>query len=168
MKLKELITETNNILSINFNLNKLKKLYSNDIEYDLELNFDINKYTRNLVYKNDIFQIVIMCWPSKFESSIHNHNKSECLYKIIKGSLEEKIYSINNNKIKLINKIKLNEGHIGNINDNLGIHSVYNMSNKTCISLHLYIPAYTQTEIFEIDENMNYKNKLIDLFFDNI
>ena len=173
MILSNLITSTNNIIKTNnlkdINLNKIRDLYN---KYDgkdwiKKVKYDKNKYTRNLVYRNELFQIILMCWPPKYKSAIHDHNNSECFYKILKGSLIEEVYEIRNDKLIFSNKILLNNNQLGKINDDMGYHSVFNNTDDFTVSLHLYVPIYDSTNIFEIDENNNFIKKEVQLFFDN-
>ena len=173
MTLSNLIASTKNLIKTkNVNQHTLlnvEKIYNNYNNSDWKnmIVYNKNKYTRNLVYKNDFFQIILMCWPPGYKSPIHDHNKSECFYKILKGKLIEKIYQIENDKMKLINEVTLHSNQLGKINDQLGYHLVHNNTNDYTISLHLYTPTYYKTNIFEVNDNMTFKKKEVNLFFDN-
>ena len=103
---------------------------------------------------------------SNFVGPIHDHNDSECLYKILKGELIETVYKKSENKLIEIDKINLKENHVGHINDNHGVHKVFNSKNDFCTSLHLYVPAYHKTDIYHLDSNYNYNIESINLSFD--
>ena len=169
MNIKDIIKKTDIIIRENKNtLIRLKELYENykNNDWISYVKFNEHRYTRNLVYRNELFQIVLMCWPKKFTSSIHNHDKSECLYKILDGNLIETIYQKTENKLIEMDKLVLNKNDVGTINDNKGIHKVFNPNNNYCISLHLYIPAYDKTAIYTISNDNTFQIATVYLNFD--
>ncbi len=44
-------------------------------------------YTRNLVYRDAVFELLVVCWESGSSSAIHNHAGQECLLYIHQGAL---------------------------------------------------------------------------------
>jgi predicted metal-dependent enzyme (double-stranded beta helix superfamily) len=171
MKIQELIDETNKIIKRD-DFDQIKKLYSNNIEDWEKYIIKKNNYTRSLVFKNDKFQLIIMTWPGNFESFIHDHNKNECIFKVLKGGFIEKIYYKNEDKLELKELNKLLENEIGNINDNSGYHSVKNSSSDFAVSIHLYIKTdqtkdVDQVNIFILDDEMKFNKKTIFLKYDN-
>ena len=163
MKIQELIDKTIILTDTNLNINHIKNLYNNKIDdWKKYINLKEN-YTRNLVFKNDKFQLIIMTWPGKFESFIHDHNKNECVFNIYKNN-QDKL------KLETTNQIKINQ--IGNINDNYGYHSVKNNSDDFAVSIHLYIKSdetkdLDQVNIFILDDKMNFNKQTIYLKYDN-
>lgn len=171
MSIKELVNRTNKIIKNYKNKNMISKLNVLYKNYDNNdwipyANFKEDKYTRNLVYRNDLFQMVVMCWPKKFVSPIHDHNESECLYKILKGELIETVYQKKDNKLIETDKFQLIKNEVGSINDSHGVHQVFNPHNDYCVSLHLYVPAYDKTDIFHLDDDNNFKIETVHLNFD--
>jgi len=173
MKLQYLIDETKKIVETNnLDVNLIKNLYSNNIE-DWE-NYIIKKenYTRSLVFKNDNFQLIIMTWPGNFESFIHDHNKNECIFKVLKGRFTEKMYKENLDKLELVESKEIFTNQIGVINDDKGYHSVKNNSSDFAVSIHLYVKTdetqdIDQVNIFVLDNNMKFNKKTIFLTYDN-
>lgn len=143
----------------------LKKAELDD--FDINLVFDEKNYTRNLVYKNDKFQLVLMCWPKNYESSIHDHNGSECFFKILKGVMLEKKYQISGNNLNLTDDKVINESTTSFLEKNDDIHQVKNIHNNFTITLHLYVPFYQKTNIYKINQDNSFTKELIELCFDN-
>ena len=51
---------------------------------------DINKnYYKNCVYKNELYDIYIVSWMPNKKSTIHDHPKNGCLFKVLKGKIQE-------------------------------------------------------------------------------
>ena len=49
--------------------------------------FDDNYYTRNLVYRDDLFEIMTICWQPGQRTSVHTHNGQLCWMIPQRGSL---------------------------------------------------------------------------------
>jgi len=173
MKLLDLINETNKIIeSNNIDIDSIKQLYSNEIEDWENHIIKKEKYTRSLVFKNDDFQLIIMTWPSNFESFIHDHNKNECIFKVLRGNFTEKLYKENQDKLELTGSRQVLTNQIGNINDDNGYHSVQNNSSDFAVSIHLYIKTdetqdIDQVNIFILDNEMKFNKQTIFLTYDN-
>ncbi|CAF0745764.1 unnamed protein product [Rotaria sordida] len=120
------------------------------------MKFQPNKYTRNLVNGgNGKFNLMILCWAEGQGSSIHDHTNSHCFMKCLQGSLIETKYAWPNDENKeeqmhIISRTELKEGQVAYINDTIGLHRVENPSHTdTCATLHLYVPPYSQCNIFD-------------------
>lgn len=51
-------------------------------------------YTRNLIYGNEHFDCILMCWPPGCFSTIHDHDRSSCWVIIVEGSIHEIQYTL--------------------------------------------------------------------------
>ena len=49
--------------------------------------FSKNHYTRNLIFKNDLFELMSICWEVGQVSQIHNHHNQNCWMAIPAGRL---------------------------------------------------------------------------------
>src|SRR4030095_16703664 len=49
--------------------------------------FSKNHYTRNLIFKNDLFELIAICWEVGQVSQIHNHHNQNCWMAIPAGKL---------------------------------------------------------------------------------
>jgi cysteine dioxygenase len=102
-------------------------------------------YNKILVSKTENFDIYIITWKEYYESSIHNHSKNGCLYKILEGTLIEDNY---NKKLEFIGFKNLNKNAIGYIDDNMSYHNIINPTNQIAVSLHIYSPSDYKTNYF--------------------
>lgn len=50
------------------------------------LHFRRGRYTRNLVYRDPLFEVVLNCWDAGTSSPIHDHDGQECWFSIQAGS----------------------------------------------------------------------------------
>ena len=44
-------------------------------------------YTRNMLYRDDTFEVLALCWAPGTASTIHNHSQQDCWMHIHRGSL---------------------------------------------------------------------------------
>lgn len=98
------------------------------------INLEKNKYNRNVVYRDENFEIIIINWYPGSIANFHRHPENGCLLKLIYGCLQETL-KYNNNKIKT--KI-LNENDSSYLDDTIGIHHIEAL--KPTMSLHIYSP----------------------------
>lgn len=109
-----------------------KKEISN---YNKYINFSDNTYKRNLVARNKYIEIFVMCWKTGQGSKFHKHPDNGCIMMILDGELTEEF---KNNKNTIIRNYKKNDCNY--IDNNMGIHRVFNNSYQDTISLHIYSP----------------------------
>ncbi|MFK7823035.1 MAG: cysteine dioxygenase family protein [Oligoflexales bacterium] len=107
--------------------------------------FSEHYYTRNLVYAEDTFELIVLCWNGKQQTPIHDHNNSDGWLSVIQGGVTETIYAWDKNtreaKIQdVISNEELGSGAVSHVNDDIGVHSICNPDDGESITLHLYSP----------------------------
>ena len=117
----------------------------NDHDYKQYIVENELNYYRERIYIDDNIEIFIISWLKNQSSKIHNHSKNGCFLKILEGNLEERIYS---NDLKIVNENKLKQGDISYMDDKVGFHSVKNVNDETCVSIHIYSPPNHKTKYF--------------------
>tara|TARA_B110000444_G_C18832215_1_gene593866 strand:+ start:510 stop:1025 length:516 start_codon:yes stop_codon:yes gene_type:complete len=113
-----------------------------------------NDYTRNLVYKDQSFEILIVCWGPKSSAPIHGHEGEKCWAKVLKGELTINNYkqlSQNPLKLKQISSDICKEGYLDGPAE---IHSVKNISAENSSSLHIYAKPYKECDIYDLKKNI--------------
>ena len=100
---------------------------------------DIN-YTRNLIFRNDIFEIMILCWNGNQKSPIHDHPSNGCYVKLLQGSLVEESYDIIDDILTLVNTAELTDNAVTYKKGKEGIHRIINPNPEECVTLHVYSP----------------------------
>ncbi len=104
--MNDLIRNLNDFVSENFPVDKVTPFLT---DYDLKSDvikkycfFKDDKYSRNLVYKDEHFELLIVCWDSGQKAPIHGHEGEKCWMKVEKGSLQ-----ICNYQLKSMNPLSL-------------------------------------------------------------
>lgn len=91
-------------------------------------------FWRELIFRNQIFEIYLIYWSKGFSTKFHNHPNNGCILKVLDGQLKEIILK-NNNLIEIIIR-KL--GETSYINNDIGLHKVEAIEDS--ISIHIYSP----------------------------
>lgn len=129
---------------------------------------DKKKYTRNLIAQEDgCFALMLLCWNPRTISPIHNHAGSECFLSILTGQIVERQYVVKGgegdsgaaptfdpskavcsnippSELTQTHEETYSAGSCTFMNDSLGVHSVENPFDERAVSLHCYIPGYSE------------------------
>ena len=125
-----------NFYMIETRMEQLAYILKHDIiNYEKYIEFSKKGYKRNVVYRNHLFEISILCWTPGQQSAKHIHPKNGCLMKVLEGSLVEERYILDNVQTQLYKEndvtfIKGNQEHIIKNNSN----------TKNLVTLHIYSP----------------------------
>jgi cysteine dioxygenase len=117
------------------------------------------RYTRNLIFKDPEFEVVLLCWKPGQYSAIHGHENQKCWMRVEKGELEFCEYQEEPAGIGTILKpISTEIGKKGFVDGPAVIHKVANISHYDAISLHLYAKPFDACDIYDL--SMNEKKRL--------
>lgn len=169
LTLSNLITQLSES-SLNNYKNIFKKFKPNRDEFVNFENWSRDKYTRNCIYKDDNFELILLCWDKNQKTSIHFHGGAQCWIYLLEGELDE-VYYNKEGKTKLIKNgtRKIAELETSYINDSIGLHQLKNSSNSRAMSLHLYAKPienctfYDETSQSFLDKKLSY-DTFIDVF----
>jgi predicted metal-dependent enzyme (double-stranded beta helix superfamily) len=94
-------------------------------------------YGRQLIYDNGNFKILLMSWKSGDFTAIHNHGYTEwgCVYFF--GEATHRLYSVDDNELKLIKKENFQKGQIAYVCGDL-THMMGNSGTTDFATLHIY------------------------------
>ena len=132
--LEDLVEKVHNHLKNN----KLIDLELNNYHlknYSKYIVFEKNKYTRNKLFYNQDFEIVLITWDKNSIADYHQHPENGCKLKVLMGKLHETIKHNDNTKKENI----LLPGKSSYLDDTIGTHKIVAL-NKT-VSLHIYSPS---------------------------
>jgi cysteine dioxygenase len=112
----------------------LKKVSYSDVSKFV--NFSDKSYTRNLIYKSDLFEVMLLCWKKGQVSGVHDHNGSFGIVKVLAGVIEEKKFDFSS--LGLSSSVNLSANEISQISDHIGCHSLG--CKEQAVTLHVYSP----------------------------
>jgi cysteine dioxygenase len=114
------------------------------------LHFAPRRYTRNLIYRDDVFELLAVCWEPHTQSPIHNHSGQLCWLSIQTGALRlENFTSLDGpgpgDGIRLVPNggiARAPEGVLDLQQGENGIHRVSNPFAERAVSMHVYSKPY--------------------------
>ena len=137
MRLREIFDHFNTKLIKNSNYLLEGKEFLTNIsveDYSEYINFQEHGYKRNMVNKNSLLEMYIICWDCNCETKFHKHPKNGCTMKVLEGEINEIVKTENTEIINTHSK-----DFCSYIHDELGTHQIIN-GPKRSISLHIYSP----------------------------
>ena len=102
--------------------------------------FCATRYARNSVFRNEHIELVVICWLAKQASSIHDHGRSNCLYLIVDGTMQEELFTLDAaGKPQRARARQFSRGQI-TIAAPQDVHRIVNCGDEHLVTVHLYSP----------------------------
>jgi cysteine dioxygenase len=123
------------------------------------LYFSSQHYTRNLIHKTPLFELIAVCWDKGQKSVIHNHRDQKCWMAIPYGrlmvhnfTLIQKDASKRFCDLKSSTQFELSPDSPGEVDPEEPIHQVLNLSSYDCraVSLHVYSKPFDTCEVYDL------------------
>jgi cysteine dioxygenase len=130
----------------------VQRLIVTDQEIAEQGSFRDHRYSRNLVFRDQRFEILILCWKSGQRSLIHDHGGSFGVVKVLRGVLTESLFvPALNGMIKPERSTDYRVGDV-QIEEPSTIHQVSNLQPERCdaVSLHVYLPPLRAMSIYRL------------------
>ena len=119
--------------------------------------FSKNHYTRNLIFKNELFELLAICWEVGQSSPIHNHDNQNCWMTMPIGKLRVQNFRIVEQD-ELARQCRLEPTHALDIHRLLPaevdpdepVHQVLNLREfeQRAVSLHIYSRPYDRCLVY--------------------
>ena len=133
--------------------------------------FSKGSYTRNLIFKNDLFECMTLCWEVGQRSRIHNHHNQNCWMSAPIGRLQVHNYRVDkldpetgDCTITPTDIYDLDSSHPTFVNPMEPVHEVVNLPefNQRAVSIHIYSKPFDSCEVYYLEKN---KYADVPLFF---
>jgi cysteine dioxygenase len=123
--------------------------------------YEPTHYTRNLVYKCDMFEVIAVCWDVGQASQVHNHQGQNCWMAAPLGRLAVQNYELLRSddrgfcELRAANRVVMDPGHPAHVDPAQPIHSVLNLAefNQRAMSLHVYSLPYDRCIVYAPERN---------------
>jgi cysteine dioxygenase len=138
-------------------LSDLRRLASNlkvnRSELEPHILFTEERYARNLVYKCDDFECLVLCWKPGQRSPIHDHANSICTVYTIDGVLSADNYrKTANGHVRADYSEDFKPGSVLSI-QTTEIHQVSNLQESSpLISLHFYLGPLENSFLYSVQQ----------------
>jgi cysteine dioxygenase len=127
--------------------------------------FDPALYTRNLVARNEQFEMLVLCWSAGQESPIHDHAGQHCFMAVLEGQIEELQYALpaggGPGRLRLTTRRTLERGQVAYIHDRIALHKVRPAGGRPAVSLHLYSRPIDVCQVYDEETGAVLSKQLI-------
>jgi cysteine dioxygenase len=125
------------------------------------LTWDRQHYTRNLIDKNALYELIAVCWEVGQASSIHNHRDQNCWMAVPIGRLLVENYHVvhqdipaGKSAIQSTEIIEMNAEHPCAVDPLEPVHRVFNPRefNQRAVSLHVYSRPFDTCVVYSAEQ----------------
>lgn len=119
--------------------------------------WDRQHYTRNLIDKTPLYELIAICWEIGQESSIHNHRDQNCWMAVPIGRLLVQNFRVLQQDLKAgscdlapTDTIEMNRTNPLAVDPAEPVHRVYNPAefNERAVSLHVYSRPFDSCMVY--------------------
>src|SRR6185312_71869 len=119
--------------------------------------WDRQHYTRNLIDKTDLYELIAICWEVGQVSSIHNHRDQNCWMAAPIGRLKVQNYRVlwqdeaaGKCKIEPTDILEINQENPVSVDPLEPVHRVFNPAelNQRAVSLHVYSRPFDSCVVY--------------------
>jgi len=120
--------------------------------------FSKGNYTRNLIFRNALFECMAVCWEVGQASRIHNHRDQNCWMAVPVGRLRVQNYRVarrdaSRSTCDLVatEVIDMDASHPACVNPREPVHEVSNCAEyaERAVSVHVYSKPFDSCEIYQ-------------------
>ncbi|MGD0989619.1 MAG: cysteine dioxygenase family protein [Candidatus Sulfotelmatobacter sp.] len=139
-------------------------LRDNPINYDSlapYLKWDGQHYTRNLIDKTSLYELISICWEVGQASSVHNHRDQNCWMAVPSGRLLVENYHVIQEDIpagkcviKSTEIVEMNAAQPCAVDPDEPVHRVYNPRefNQRAVSVHVYSRPFDTCVVYSAEQ----------------
>lgn len=122
--------------------------------------FSQNHYTRNLIFKNDLFELIAICWDVGQASQIHNHHNQNCWMTIPSGRLRVQNFRVADQNeaigychLEPTSAFDIHRSMPAEVDPEEPVHQVLNLAefNQRAVSLHIYSRPYDRCLVYRCE-----------------
>ncbi|MGA8489945.1 MAG: cysteine dioxygenase family protein [Terriglobales bacterium] len=126
------------------------------------LSWDRQHYTRNLIDKTPLYELIAVCWEVGQGSSVHNHRDQNCWMAVPIGRLLVENYRVIVQKLEEgtchlepAATVEMNQTHPCAVDPEEPVHRVYNPRefNQRAISLHVYSRPFDSCVVYSPEQH---------------
>lgn len=141
----------------------------NNIDFSAIEHWIPNSYSRNCFYRDNNFELILICWDKGQDTAIHDHDGEDCWVYLLQGSLEEDYFRLNKAaQLELTKTVILQKDQITKSDKDSGFHRLRNSTLQRALSLHVYAKPIKQSRTFDKDLGAIVEKKLKDDTFKSV
>jgi cysteine dioxygenase len=115
---------------------------SYQMKRDLPVRFDGSPYTRIPISRDGAIEVVVICLAEGQTSSVHDHQGSNCVVRVIKGKVLESLFSdVGDGTLRFERNHCLLAGDVSAL-DGAQVHQLINLDKQGTVLLNFYSPPF--------------------------
>jgi cysteine dioxygenase len=123
--------------------------------------WDRQHYTRNLIDKTPLYELVAICWEVGQASSVHNHRDQNCWMAVPIGRLLVENFQVvfqeieqGRCQLKTADTVEMNPTHPCAVDPQEPVHRVFNPRefNQRAVSLHVYSRPFDSCVVYSPEQ----------------
>ena len=124
--------------------------------------WNVQHYTRNLIDKTPLYELLAICWEVGMKSSIHNHKDQNCWMAAAMGRLTVQNYRVveedlTNHRCDIVptDMVEINSTHPVAVDPLNPVHDVRNPREfgERAVSLHLYSRPFDSCVVYSVEQH---------------
>ena len=131
---------------------RLSDLPINIEELRKHIGYAEDGYQRNILKKNENYELVAISWKPGQSTSIHDHMGSDCAFLIVEGTSTETIYEMNSEGFAVPRSVRTYMSGEVCATSEPDIHRISNEESCELINLHVYTPPLSRFNIYQAAE----------------
>ena len=125
------------------------------------LSWDRQHYTRNLIDKTPLYELIAICWESGQASSVHNHRDQNCWMAVPVGRLQVENFRLvfqdiekGKCELKPADTVEMNPAHPCAVDPLEPVHRVVNPKEfcERAVSLHVYSRPFDTCVVYSPEQ----------------
>jgi cysteine dioxygenase len=125
--------------------------------------FSSANYTRNLIFKNELFELLAICWDVGQGSRIHNHREQQCWMAVPIGKLKNQNYRVvDRDPRKKTCRLEASKSFLitatapAEVDQEEPVHQVLNLKEfgERAVSLHIYSRPFNTCEVYSLEQGI--------------
>ncbi len=131
--------------------------------------FYAGHYTRNLIYKCDLFEVLAICWQSGQESLPHDHGGQNCWMVTPIGKLRVRNFRVDAREPKMqtcklvaTDSFDMDAARPARVENDEPVHQVLNSREfgASATSVHIYSRPYDSCEVYDTERGVYWTKRL--------
>ena len=124
--------------------------------------FSRKQYTRNLIYRDELFELLAVCWDVGQASFIHNHSEQNCWMSMPVGRLRVQNFRVSEQdeqtgfcRVEPADSFDLHRTAAAEVDPTEPVHQVLNLPefNQRAVSLHVYSKPFDTCLVYSPARN---------------
>jgi cysteine dioxygenase len=129
------------------------------------LNWSMGSYTRNLIFKSTLFEVLAICWETGQFSQVHNHRDQNCWMAVPIGKLRVQNFRVDSRDalhgqcgMVATDRYDMDAAHPAAVEPDAPVHQVLNLAEfgERAVSLHIYSYPYDSCEVYVPEKGTYY------------